>query len=241
MSRPRITVCMPTYGRPELLEEAIESFLRQDWPHKRLIVGNDFAGQTLILDHPHVVMVNRLNRFQTLGEKRNWLMDLAGDDYITHWDDDDIYLPGHLSAIMALIPQFRKDAAKQHHLWYDNNHRKYRIGFAAYMHTVIARRSVFRDAGDYAAMNMNEDGDLLKRMLRMGLLTGPPQAVHEPTFIQRLGSHRHMTDFGDACHEKMEETAKAHARTGIIELHPQWHRDYVATAAASWEALHAVL
>ncbi|MCL4258972.1 MAG: glycosyltransferase family 2 protein, partial [Anaerolineales bacterium] len=50
---PPVSCICPTYGRVELLEEAIESFLRQDYPgQKELIVLNDYAGQTLHFDHP---------------------------------------------------------------------------------------------------------------------------------------------------------------------------------------------
>jgi glycosyltransferase involved in cell wall biosynthesis len=240
MNATRVTICIPTFGRPELLEEAIECFLRQTWPNKRLIIGNDFADQTLVCDHPWVSVVNRAERFPTLGAKRNWMMSMAGECHIGHWDDDDLYLPNHISDVMSLLPQFKADAAKQHHQWYDNNHAKFRIGFASYMHTIIAHRSVYRKAGDYGEINMNEDADLLNRMLKKKLMMGPPQKLHEPTFIQRLGTHRHMTDFGDNCFEKMAETAKSSGRSGVIELRPQWRKDYAAMAAASWAAVQEV-
>jgi glycosyltransferase involved in cell wall biosynthesis len=236
MSQPRVVVCIPTFGRPELLEEAIESFLRQTWGNKRLIIGNDFADQRLVIDHPEIVVVNRAERFPTLGAKRNWLMTLAGENYITHWDDDDLYLPDHITTVMANLPHYKADAAKQHHQWFDNNHKKWRLGFASYMHTIIAHRSVFRKAGDYGMLNMNEDAEILNRMLSRGLMTGPPQRLHEPTFVQRLGTHRHMTDFGDDCFDMMEQVAKA-GRSGVIELQPCWRGDYIATHKASWDAV----
>src|SRR5205807_6800276 len=60
-----------TYGRGRLLEEAIESFLRQDWPGpKELIVLNDHPDQELVIDHPEI-LVNLPRRLRTLGEKRN--------------------------------------------------------------------------------------------------------------------------------------------------------------------------
>jgi cellulose synthase/poly-beta-1,6-N-acetylglucosamine synthase-like glycosyltransferase len=62
-------VC-PTYNRPphyhHLLEEAIESFLRQDYPNKELIVLNDCPGQELICDGPGVRVVNVGERFLSI-------------------------------------------------------------------------------------------------------------------------------------------------------------------------------
>jgi GT2 family glycosyltransferase len=47
-----------TYGRPKVLEEAIESFLRQDYKgEKELVVLNDFADQTLVFDHLKFFMI----------------------------------------------------------------------------------------------------------------------------------------------------------------------------------------
>lgn len=237
MKEPRVVICIPTFGRPELLEEAIECFLRQTWGNKRLIIGNDYADQTLVIDHPEIVVVNRRDRFTTLGAKRNWLMTLAGENFIGHWDDDDLYLPNHIAAVMANLPLYKSLAAKQHHQWFDGLHKKWRIGFASYMHTIIAHRSVFRQAGDYGMLNMNEDADILNRMLFKGLMSGPPQRLHEPTFVQRVGGRAHMTDFGADCFEKMAEDAKAQGRSGIIELKPHWRSDYVATHNASWQAV----
>lgn len=238
MNHPRVTICMPTFGRPELLEEAVEGFLRQTWPNKRLIIGNDYADQTLVFDHPLVAIVNRAERFKTLGDKRNWLMVLAGENYIGHWDDDDLYLPEHIERVMGQMHLYSAEAARQHHQWYDHKRPKFRVAFASYMHTVIAHRSVFREAGDYGALNMNEDSEILTRLLRKKLLSGPAQALHEPTFIQRCGGERsHMTDFGDACFEKMAEEVKAQGRSGVIELRPAWRDDYLTKHRASWAAV----
>ena len=52
-----------TYGRPDVLEEAIESFLRQDYEGpKELIVLNDFTQQTLHFEHPEVKIINAEQR-----------------------------------------------------------------------------------------------------------------------------------------------------------------------------------
>jgi len=87
-----------TYGRPQLLEEAIYSFLQQDYGgQKELIVLNDYAGQTLHFEHPDVRIINLPVRMHTVGEKMNAAVALATHDLLFVWDDDDIYLPHRLS------------------------------------------------------------------------------------------------------------------------------------------------
>jgi hypothetical protein len=95
---PAVSCICLTYGRPALLEEAIESFLRQDYlGQKELIVLNDHDEQTLWFDHPEVRVINIPYRFRTVGEKCNAAIALASHDLIFVWDDDDIYLPHRIS------------------------------------------------------------------------------------------------------------------------------------------------
>ncbi|HLX09363.1 MAG TPA: glycosyltransferase [Thermoanaerobaculia bacterium] len=101
-TRPAVSCFCLTYGRPRLLEEAIHSFLRQDYAGpKEMIVLNDYADQVLELDHPEVQVINLAKRFRTLGEKMNAAVALASHDLLFTWDDDDIYLPHRLSFSVA--------------------------------------------------------------------------------------------------------------------------------------------
>ncbi|GIW89571.1 MAG: hypothetical protein KatS3mg109_0003 [Pirellulaceae bacterium] len=99
---------MPTFGRvvetprglrAPLVEEAIYSFLRQSHEKSELIVVNDHPDQELVLqeEHARVRIYNHPSRFDTLGDKCNYMIGLAEYEYITRWDDDDISLPWRLS------------------------------------------------------------------------------------------------------------------------------------------------
>lgn len=97
----KVSCICPTYNRPPraqwLLEEAIESFLRQDYPDKELLVLNDCPGQELSCDAPDVFVINLPRRFHTYGEKLNAAIALAQGSHIALWNDDDIMLPWRLS------------------------------------------------------------------------------------------------------------------------------------------------
>lgn len=94
---PAVSCFCLTYGRHRILEEAIQSFLQQDYAGPReMIVLNDYADQTLAFDHPEVQVINLPRRFRTLGEKLNAAVALASHDLLFVWDDDDIYLPHRL-------------------------------------------------------------------------------------------------------------------------------------------------
>lgn len=99
---PPVSCLCPTRGRVELLEEAIHSFLEQDYPGpKELIVVNDVAGQTLVYDHPEVQIVNLPCRFHSLAEAYKAAAGLAAYDLLFLWPDDAISLPHRLSFSVA--------------------------------------------------------------------------------------------------------------------------------------------
>ena len=95
---PFVSCFCPTYGRPHLLEEAIECFLRQDYKgHKELVILNDFNKQEFVYDHPEVRIINSPERILPLGRKFNECVRLCQGDILFVWDDDDIYLPWRIS------------------------------------------------------------------------------------------------------------------------------------------------
>ena len=116
---PAVTCICPAQGRVELLEEAIHSFLRQDYPgEKELIVLNDDPGQTLVYEHPEVQVINVPRRFHSAAEKHKAAVGLASHDLIFPWPEDDICLPHRLSFTVAqLAPQAVLFKADKVWLW----------------------------------------------------------------------------------------------------------------------------
>jgi cellulose synthase/poly-beta-1,6-N-acetylglucosamine synthase-like glycosyltransferase len=98
---PKLACLCCTYKRPHILEHAVESFLRQDYPKNlcELIVLDD-AGQLMPCSQENWHVVSTSRRFRTLGEKRNACAALSNPDVDAYvvWDDDDIYLPHTLRA-----------------------------------------------------------------------------------------------------------------------------------------------
>lgn len=101
---PFISVCCPTFNRPEMLGELIHSFLIQDYPKDRceLIVLDD-AGQygNLPQIDRHIKFISVPHRTVSLGYKRNACMAFVSSvcDIIVPADDDDIYMPHWLKTI----------------------------------------------------------------------------------------------------------------------------------------------
>jgi len=114
-SWPAVTCLCPTYGRFERLQDAVACFLLQDYPGpKELVILNDAAEPVILcprltitadqyLVDAHARVINVRDRFANLGAKRQALLEAARTPLVAHWDDDDLYLPWHLTAAVAAL------------------------------------------------------------------------------------------------------------------------------------------
>lgn len=109
MSHPLVSICIPTYRRPELLERAIRSCLAQTYPHFEILITDnspdDASGQ----------MVARLNDARIRYQKNetnlgpfanvNRVATLATGDYVKFLMDDDLLKPRCLELMVAALEQ----------------------------------------------------------------------------------------------------------------------------------------
>jgi len=107
---PAVTCLCPTYGRFKRLRDAVACFLLQDYPNKRLLILNDAPVPICLLPSGFdlqplaIAIINTPIRCKTLGHKRQALLEAASTPLVAHWDDDDLYLPDHLSkGVQALL------------------------------------------------------------------------------------------------------------------------------------------
>jgi glycosyltransferase involved in cell wall biosynthesis len=89
-----ISVLTITYKRHHLLEEAIESFLKQDLPpESEMVIINDNPEVDYVYDHPRVFIINHKERFPSISAKLEWGYKQCKYDYIYRLDDDDLLTP----------------------------------------------------------------------------------------------------------------------------------------------------
>lgn len=106
IDRKKVSVIIPTYGRPEYLRKAITSVLQQDYANIEIVVIDDNHYDEahdktkallapFIKDKKIVYYHDGINRGGALA--RNKGIKLASGFYITFLDDDDSYLPEKVS------------------------------------------------------------------------------------------------------------------------------------------------
>ncbi|HKP71555.1 MAG TPA: glycosyltransferase, partial [Pyrinomonadaceae bacterium] len=98
MDYPLVSCIMPTADRRAFVPQAIQYFLRQDYPHKELLIVDDGADSVADLIPPDErVRYFRLTDKMTVGAKRNFACERARGEIVAHWDDDDWHAPHRLS------------------------------------------------------------------------------------------------------------------------------------------------
>lgn len=108
---PLVSCLCCTYGRFSLLRQALACFLAQDYEPKELIILNDHP-KPIRCDIPGVRVINAPKRFDGMGSKQNALLAEAGGIVGARWDDDDFYLPWHLSHWVPILLESGKGMLK---------------------------------------------------------------------------------------------------------------------------------
>lgn len=93
MNNPLISIIIPTYNRPHLLQLAVESALAQTIENFEVIVVDDASPEPVNLpEHPKLRIIRQPDN-KGGSAARNVGAKAAKGDWITYLDDDDILLP----------------------------------------------------------------------------------------------------------------------------------------------------
>ena len=184
MTSPLVSCLCPTYGRYGMLRQALACFLAQAYEPKELIILNDHP-TPIRCDYPGVRVVNAPERYVGLGRKRQALLDLAEGEYAAHWDDDDLYLPWHLSHWLPVLQEnCPKGLLQVYHAWSargilgntDNPYRVRYLHINAYQSQHIYNVATARELGygtSYVIETRMLHGKFVAKRLRH-LEAGPP-------------------------------------------------------------------
>ncbi|MCL1967383.1 MAG: glycosyltransferase [Fibromonadales bacterium] len=114
MVTPAVSVIIPTYNRPDLLERAVKSVLSQSFSSFEIIVANDAGNSVesllseLDADRGYIKLVNAAQK-SGVSATRNLALNLAQGKYIAYLDDDDYYYPEHLE----LLHKYLEDSGEK--------------------------------------------------------------------------------------------------------------------------------
>ncbi len=102
-----ISVLTLTYKRKHLLEEAIESFLRQDLDIDcEMVIINDNPDVDYVYNYSKIRVINCKERFPSISAKLEWGYKQCKGEYIYRLDDDDLLAPNALINVESDINNF---------------------------------------------------------------------------------------------------------------------------------------
>jgi len=117
LQRPQVSAIMCTYGRFTCVERAVNCFLAQTYPNKRLLIYNTDSESPYIeteeLTKNGIRIVNNDIDYETklpytnVGAIRRDALSLEynEDGYVITWDDDDIFLPHFMQQAVDRMQQ----------------------------------------------------------------------------------------------------------------------------------------
>jgi glycosyltransferase involved in cell wall biosynthesis len=110
VTRPLISVFIPSYNMAAFLPQAIVSVLAQSYPHYELIIINDGSTDetaTILQPYYHDARITIQNNPRNLGMAATWNvgLQLCRGEFIVKLDADDYYEPDYLHHIVATFQQ----------------------------------------------------------------------------------------------------------------------------------------
>ena len=236
---PMVSCQCITYGRIELLEEAIECFLRQDYPgEKELVILNDNKEQILEFNHPEVRIINKFERYNTIGEKRDACVDKCKGQIILPWDDDDISLPWRISVTIEEMKNHNYFKPKA--FWFSNKGKiQEKPNRKSEAHAMGGwSKEIYNKIGGYGSINSGQDTSFEKRMRKTDFRDERDISKDKVFYIYRWGTgHYHLSGYGYDS-KKGFDTIKNRIEKGNetmkVVLKPHWKEDYVSLIKKLW-------
>jgi len=191
--QPAVSVVMPTFNRADLLPEALDSVLAQQWPQLEMVVVDDGSGDStpaLLDDYrrrfPAILRVIRQEN-QGVSAARNAGIEAASFDLLAFLDSDNRWLPGKLIRQVAMLeadPSLDVSFTAYRNILAGTQQpmvldgwlaepgpaiERLLVGCCINTSTVLARRSALRAVGMFdAELRCCEDHDLWLRLAAAG-------------------------------------------------------------------------
>ncbi|THH41133.1 glycosyltransferase family 2 protein [Neolewinella litorea] len=104
---PKFSIIIPTHNRPNLLARAIGSVLNQKCPDWEIIVVDDGSVPSAETERPELFADERISYYwqeaSGPGAARKRGLNISTAPWLCFLDDDDYYLPDHLSVLEAAV------------------------------------------------------------------------------------------------------------------------------------------
>jgi glycosyltransferase involved in cell wall biosynthesis len=238
MTYPFISAKCITYGRVDVLEESIYSFINQDYLGKKeMIIVNDYPFQKLEFNHPDVKIYNLDYTFETIGAKENFAVSKCSADIIAVWDDDDIAMPNHLTNIAKYFKKETDLLQWNRGVLFDEPNITAITGLGN--SGIVYSKSIWKKLGGHFLENAGYDMSFVLKIKATSpniVIASPPD--NEVSWFYMWGNRSyHMSGQGTDTPDRLNVILrhsmyienlrqKGVIPTGNIKLNPHWNKDY---------------
>ncbi len=249
MSLPSVCVLIPTYARTGLLAEALFSALQQDYRGEvQVFIANDCERQKIEYDGNHtgaprsrVLTYNYAKRFPALGAKRDaMLRDAPDSDWYFFLDDDDLFMPWHISTLIGATRHDESIKASIPAMQFRLHERAWTLGEMPGGCAIAVERGLARTVGFNHELNLGEDNEFRQGVLqRCGRYVGRPGVASYAYRADTAGYHISKSFANDGFTSDPKNFVNDYERrmnegiepTGDVMITPAWKEDYWRTLA----------
>lgn len=123
MSKPKITVIIPTRERCDVLESSLRTAVSQDYENLEIIVSDNFSNDDTanVVRRANDRRIRYLNTGKRLSMSHNWEFALSrvDDGWVTFMGDDDGLMPDAISSVADIIQTTQAKAIRSNFCTYD--------------------------------------------------------------------------------------------------------------------------
>lgn len=189
---PFVSCLCPTFHRPKLLANALACFLAQDYPADRreLLICDDGNDLDPAVSGPNWRILSAPERFPSLPAKFNHLGQNARGHVLCVWEDDDIYLPHHISAHVNAMLTMGSGYTKPSTVLSTYTGTPRTEGASGRFHASIAfRREIFLFIGGWPLTKRADfDQQMLARLAKAHPNVADPCLSAPPSYCFRYGT-----------------------------------------------------
>jgi glycosyltransferase involved in cell wall biosynthesis len=223
-----ISVLTITYQRHHLLEEAINSFLLQDYTDTEMLIINDSTSVKYYCDHKKIRIINCDLRFPSLLEKLEFGFQQSKGDFVYRLDDDDLLAPNGLQLVENYIqsnPNFDIYRCQNHYNFTNNIYQ----GLGDNINNGNCYSQQYLKKFNFESCSFGEDVKLTFNPTAKIYVGEPGQC----SMVYRWGMDTyHVSGWGDQLPEKtninVDEfiSKNLNVEVGDIFLNPHFKQDY---------------
>ena len=254
MTKPLVSIIIRTCGRPHVLERALLSIREQDYPNIETVIVEDGENISEAFICENFADLNIC--YKATGEKRgrcvvgNLGLELAGGEYYNFLDDDDYFLPGHISTLVDKLEgtecraaytiseehQIKKSKGKNNTYKVKRKLIRYKQPFnrllLCYMNyipiqSIMFHRTLFETCGGFdEALDVLEDWDLwLRYSFESNFLFEPTVTSVYHTPYKGKGKRKREVDMHNASETILQKYAERKTSFDVQQVNEEM--DYI--------------